>query len=332
MTARRADRTIALACILAGFFVSLAGVAIAAAPPKIVGTVAAVLNEVRIKLVGVARPRPAVVRQRLALGEQVQTGERGRMQALLLDRSAFTVGPNTRLTIDRFVYDPAGSSFSASIAKGAMRFMSGGRNRAGTRSISTPTASLGIRGTVVDTIVGEEAIAIARRERELGADVGGDPASASLIVLRGPGPRVQGDVAPGAVSVTAAGRTVELDRPMLAAYVPGPGVAPIGPFTISRPGLARINDLILPPIEAQQREPGEDPYLQRRNNRPYSRLRPDLPGLVPQDQPRPDVVRPGDVPIFQPDDVDPQGPGAPPPNSPGPNSPPPGSNYPGNGP
>lgn len=269
----------------AALILSLTGAAVIAAPPRPVGTVAAVLNHVRIKPGVRAQPRPAVVHQRLLLGNQVQTGQRSHMQALLLDRSAFTVGPNSQVTIDRFVYDPAGSSFTSSIAKGAMRFMSGSRGTGGSRSIATPVATIGIRGTVIDTVVGEEAIAVARREREVGSSVGGDPESASLIVLRGPGPNVQGNVYPGAATVAAAGKSVELTRPLQAVYVPGPGAEPIGPFAISAPGQARVNDLILPPIEAIKREPGEDPYLRRDDDR-ERRVIPVLPGEQPQNVPR----------------------------------------------
>lgn len=300
MNLRSASRPLALACIHAALFVAVAGSALAAAaPPRTVGLVAALLNDVRLRLAGTAQPRPAVLRQRLSLGDLVQTGEASHMQAVLLDRTAFTVGPNSRLTIDRFVYDPAGSSFSAAIAKGAMRFMSGGRSRAGARSIRTPVATIGIRGTVVDTVVGEDAIAIARAEPAVGARAGGDPAGATLIVLRGPGPRTQGEAAPGAVSVESGGRTVDLDRPLQAVYVPGPGAVPIGPFTISLDGLARVNDLILPAIEARPGEPSRNPYLQRRDN--DRRFVPGLPGNLPQDQPRPDVIRPGDVPLIVPE-------------------------------
>ena len=45
----------------------------------------------------------------------------------------------------------------------------------------------------------------------------------------------------------AAGQTVSLDQPLLAAYVPYAGAPPIGPFTISLPGLGMLNDFILPP-------------------------------------------------------------------------------------
>jgi hypothetical protein len=295
----RPRNPVALACLQAALLLAIAGSALAAAAPsRAVGTVAALLNDVRIGVAGTTQPRPALLQQRLSLGDLVQTGAASHMQALLLDRSAFTVGPNSRLTIDRFVYDPAGASFTATIAKGAMRFMSRGRSEGGARSIRTPVATIGIRGTVVDTVVGEDAVAIARGERELGPRAGGDPASASLIVLRGPGPRTQGRVDPGAVAVEAGGRTVDLNRPLQAVYVPGAGAAPIGPFTLSLAGVAQVDDLILPPIEARPGEPTSNPYLQRLDG--DRRLRPLNPDRLPQDQPRPDVVRPGDVPLIIP--------------------------------
>jgi hypothetical protein len=206
----------------------------------------------------------------MALGDQVQTGDRSHMQLLLLDRSSFTVGQNARLTIDRFVYDPSGGSFSATVAKGALRFMSGGAHGRGGASIRTPVATIGIRGTIVDTVVGVEAIAIAEHERALTSLAGGrpnsDPATASLIVLRGHGPR---DRRPGAISVTAAGKTIELDRPLLAVYVPGPNQAPIGPFTISLPGQAVLNDLVLPRLNPRLPEPTDLRGFAPRRSEPY---------------------------------------------------------------
>ena len=134
----------------------------AANTPNQVGIAAAVLNRVIIARGGAAQMRPAVLRQQVAIADQVETGARSQLQILLLDRSTFTVGANARLTIDRFVYDPAqGRSMSASVAKGAFRFMSGRPSRGGNSTIATPVASIGIRGTIVDGVVGADAIAIA---------------------------------------------------------------------------------------------------------------------------------------------------------------------------
>lgn len=253
MSARR------IAAALAAF--ALLG---ATAAPTLVGSVAALRNQVGVRAAAAPTVRPATLGQRMALGDQVQTGERSHMQLLLLDRSSFTVGQNARLTIDRFVYDPSGGSFSATVAKGALRFMSGGGHGKGGAQIRTPVATIGIRGTIVDAVVGQDAIDIARFEPALNGAPNSDPATASLIVLRGPGPR---DRRPGAISVAAGGRTIDLDRPLLALYVPGPGQPPIGPFTISLSGQAILNDLILPRLNP--RLDGNPADLAPRGNERY---------------------------------------------------------------
>ncbi|MCC6826855.1 MAG: FecR domain-containing protein [Novosphingobium sp.] len=238
---------------------ALPGGALAVAGPQIVGIAAAIVNDVRIRASGAAQPRAAALRQRVALGDQVQTGRASRLQLQLLDRSVFTVGADARLSIDRFVSDPAGGSMTASVAKGAFRFMSG---RSGSRgsAIGTPVATIGIRGTILDGVVGPLAVEIARGERGIGQGVEADPATATLVVLRGPGARRQGTATIGAVSVSAAGRTVDLDAPLQAAYVPRPGAPPIGPFTISLAGLARLNEMILPRQEPLLAVPQRDFY------------------------------------------------------------------------
>jgi hypothetical protein len=289
--------------VTALILLSLAGAGIAAAP-QVVGINAAVLNDVRIRSAGTPQPRPAVVRQRVALADQIQTGQRSQLQVLLLDKSVFTVGANAQLMIDRFVYDPGrGKSFAASVAKGAFRFMSGRSDRGGSASVSTPVATIGIRGTIFDGVVGPDAIAIASGERGIDRSIRGDPATASLIILRGPGKRTQGKALAGAITVTAAGQTVSLDQPLLAAYVPARGVAPIGPFTISLSGLARVQALIFPSLAEQlaNRPPIADtpvyqpPVSSRQRPRGYV-----LPVPMEGDSGPAPVPSFGDVPIFRP--------------------------------
>jgi hypothetical protein len=212
-----------------------------------VGMAAAVVNDVRLRNQGAAQPHPAKVREHIALAEQVSTGAASRLQILLLDRSTFTVGANARLVIDRFVYDPdQKSNFTATVAKGAFRFMSGGKGHGSTSSIKTPVASIGIRGTIVDGVIGAEAIAIARHEAGAGQMSKADPETATLIVLRGPGANTSGMAAAGAIAVEAGGATVEATRPLQAIFVPYPGAQPIGPFMLSLPGLRQLDILILP--------------------------------------------------------------------------------------
>ncbi len=220
-----------------------------AAPPQPVGITSAVLNQVTITGAGTRQARRAVLRQRVAIADQVQTGARSQLQVLLLDRATFTVGANAHLTIDRYVYDPAtGRSFSASVARGAFRFMSGRPARSGNSIINTPVATIGIRGTIVDGVIGADAIAIASGERGIGTTRNADRQTATLIVLRGPGAAAQGNTIPGAIIVTAGGKSVSLDRPALAVFVPRAGAEPIGPFAISQSGLSRTQALIFPSL------------------------------------------------------------------------------------
>ena len=226
---------------------ALASMTIAGASPvaNTVGINAAIRNKVAIRAATDPAPRPAVLKARVSLGDQVQTANASVLQILLLDRSNFTVGSNARVTIDRFVYDPqrSASAVGASVAKGAFRFISGKsiHNMPGKTAITTPVASIGVRGTIFEGVVGPEAIRIAARE---GAAAGGkvDPETATLIVLRGPGatPTEPG----GAIDVTAFGGTIALDKPGMALFIPGPNQKPIGPFNLSDGGLVALHDLL----------------------------------------------------------------------------------------
>jgi hypothetical protein len=90
----------------------------------------------------------------LVMGDGVTTGAASRLQIMLLDESAITLGPDAQLTIDQFVYDPASTNdalLNASVAKGVFRLVTGAiarQNPEGT-SLKLPNAVLTIRGTTV---------------------------------------------------------------------------------------------------------------------------------------------------------------------------------------
>lgn len=229
---------------------ALAAAGMAASPvmAQAVGVNAAIRNKVEIRGAATKKVRPAVLRERVILNDEVRTAAASQLQILLLDRTTFTVGANARVAVDRFVYDPARNSRSTgvSVTKGAFRFMSGralGRP-SGPVSVRTPVATIGVRGTIFEGVVGEDAIRIASREAAVGKKVKAKKDEASLIVLRGPGPRAQGEARPGAVDVTVGDRTVTLDGPGLALYAPRVGAPPIGPFQISAAGLQALQSLL----------------------------------------------------------------------------------------
>src|SRR4051812_19317 len=91
----------------------------------------------------------------IVLGEDVVTNEKidttgdGLVQILLADGTTFTVGPNSSLTIDKFVYDPDANTaqVTASLAKGVFRFI-GGRaaQTEGGGGVKNPGGAPGARG------------------------------------------------------------------------------------------------------------------------------------------------------------------------------------------
>lgn len=90
----------------------------------------------------------------IVMGDNLATGTDSRLQVMLLDESAITLGPDAELTIDEFVFDPANTdanALAASLLKGTFRLVTGGvarQNPEGT-SMNLPNAVLTIRGTTV---------------------------------------------------------------------------------------------------------------------------------------------------------------------------------------
>lgn len=212
------------------------------AAAQVVGNASSVVGEVRLSNAAITDPRRIALRQRIAWGDLIQTGGGSQAQILLLDRSTFGIGARSRVRIDRFVYDPdAERSITASLLRGALRFFSGQQASGNNAEVNSPSGRIGIRGTAIDMLVGEDAKKIARDEPAVG-DVDARDSEATLVVLRGPGAGTSGGLTPGLADVTAAGVTVRLDRPGQAAFIPRLGAAPIGPFMISDAGLIRVQD------------------------------------------------------------------------------------------
>jgi hypothetical protein len=83
--------------------------------------------------------------------EAITTGAADRAQLLFLDGSSLTVGPQARLVIDRFVYDPVAKKgdLAVHVGEGVFRFVGGRISKTRPVSIVTPNASLTIRGGIM---------------------------------------------------------------------------------------------------------------------------------------------------------------------------------------
>ncbi len=79
-----------------------------------------------------------------------ETGPGAGVGISFADDSAFSLGPDARLTIDEFVYNPGGDSGMAmNLVQGAFSFVSGQIAKTGENNMTivTPTATIGVRGT-----------------------------------------------------------------------------------------------------------------------------------------------------------------------------------------
>ena len=242
-------RAAGIAAAAAAALALTAGPALAQ-PAGTIGVDAMIRNAVLVKPVGASAGRPAVLREAAHLGDAFTTGAQSSLQLLLRDRSVFTIGANARLTLDRFVYDPSrnSSDVAASVTRGAFRFMSGrSLSGQGQRAITTPVASIGVRGTIVEGAVGPDVAAILNGQPGV-PPLNGDLGNATLIVLIGPGSNADGLDKPGAIDITLnGGGTISLTQPGQALLIFDGGGAPYGPFQISDSALGQLGGLLFPP-------------------------------------------------------------------------------------
>jgi hypothetical protein len=85
------------------------------------------------------------------MGDELVAGPNGLAQIRFVDDTKLVVGPNSRLKIDTFVFNPNNTAQKVTISalKGSFRFISGNSPH-DAYHIRTPTMSIGVRGTVVD--------------------------------------------------------------------------------------------------------------------------------------------------------------------------------------
>lgn len=229
---------------------ALCGLMVVTAPVQAqdsVGVNAAIRNSVQTRSSTNAPLRPAQIRAAVRLGDQFVTGAQSQVQVLLLDRSTFTVGSNARMTVDRFVVSENGGS-AVSVARGAFRFVSGRTARSTSReAITTPVGSIGVRGTIVEGVVGPDILALLRAQPDV-PPFTGDEETMLLVVLRGPAGDARTFDTPGAVDIERNGVTVALDRPGQALLVTSDGV--FGPFFLPDDVSAGLGDLLSPSPDA----------------------------------------------------------------------------------
>jgi hypothetical protein len=226
-------------------------------PPPIaaethIGIAAAVRGQV--KLVNAGQAGIVIESGRpIYLGDEISTDSEGTLQVLLLDQTVFTIGPNSTLVIDAFIYDPATETgkVKAAVAKGVFRFVTGkiARKNPEDMEVDVPTGTIGIRGTIV---------------------AGEVEGSRALIVLLGPGENNNTGSKEGAVLLQAKGSGEKLfvARTGFGAVLES-GKTPGHSFKVSGQDLGRIHQKLRPAGLLQPRQgppPGLKPPGDRRKS------------------------------------------------------------------
>ena len=198
------------------------------AAPNQVGVAAAVQGNVQL-----ARPTQvghiAKSGEPVFLNDTITTDAQSHLQIMLLDQTIFTIGPNSAIVIDTFVYDPNtdAGKVSATIVKGVFRFVSGriAHQNPENMKVKLPTGTIGVRGTIVSGVVE------------------GDTATVALI-------------GPGSITVSNAGTSVDIGRVGFGTTIGGITSAPTIPAFVPPAQMQAMAQALGPMIEARAAQQG----------------------------------------------------------------------------
>jgi len=214
--------------------------------PLAIGVAAAVSGRVEASTSGQSM-RSLQSGSPIFLKDKITTDSVGHLQLLLRDETAFTIGPDSEIVMDQFVYDPASDAgkVSTQITKGVFRFVTGkiARKKPENMEIHLPVGSIGIRGTIGGGRI--------------------EPKS-SLVVLLGPGKNNNTGHRKGELKVTS-----EVGNPTLKSVILSktgfgttlvPGQAPTTPIQIPHDVILGLSAALQPPRNIQRADdasPGE---------------------------------------------------------------------------
>ena len=176
----------------------------------------------------------------LIFQQKVRTGVASAASLEFLDDSRLAIGANSEITLDEFVYQP-----NQGVARGSLKMVRGVLRFASALvklnlRVKTPSATIGIRGTVFDVLASARSTEVAVRQGSVVVDT---PAGSRTVnqgevvtIARG-----QGAVAGGAISQALMVAVAN----MLALIGPGEAAARAGPIAQAIRGKNRENLLFL---------------------------------------------------------------------------------------
>ena len=118
---------------------------------QLVGIVGAISGTVKTET------RELKTGDKIYLNETILAGAGSGTQILLLDQSTFTIGEDSEVVMDTFIYDPATNDgkIVASVKQGSLKVISGliSKKNPDSLTVEVPEGTLGSRGTEFQTIV-----------------------------------------------------------------------------------------------------------------------------------------------------------------------------------
>jgi hypothetical protein len=117
------------------------------APEEPIGNVATVTGKASV--IRNNATTPLKVKDDIYLNDVVQTGVNSALGITFIDATTFNLKASTKITIDNYVYEDGGKNNAAifDVARGTAAFVAASVAKTGDMKITTPTATLGIRGT-----------------------------------------------------------------------------------------------------------------------------------------------------------------------------------------
>jgi hypothetical protein len=275
----------------------------AAAADEPIGNVATLTGSATVTRNNTATPLK--LQDDIFLNDVLQTSVNSTLGVTFNDATTFNLTANARITVDNYVYDDGGQQNAAlfDVARGTVAFVAAAVAKTGDMKISTPTATLGIRGTTGLVEVPEGASAanpnnvaiklypdpdghVGRIEvnDRAGARLGFLTQGASGFAIR-PGAGGRFSASPLMISPQQALRDQGIVRQVHAAQS-------IGRQVVSQQRALRQAN---PNRNNQRNNPARQPGLQRQNGLPQRPGSPAQPGLQRQgvQQGAPGAPRPG---------------------------------------
>ena len=99
------------------------------------------------------------IKENIYFGDVIKTGAQTNLQILFDDETVFTIGENTEIVINEFIYDPNQNNelnkISAEVMQGSLKVVTGliSKENPENLSITLPTGVLATRGTEVQALV-----------------------------------------------------------------------------------------------------------------------------------------------------------------------------------